>query len=60
MDLQAQENFQQRNILIKYTKFFFETAMQNQKQKFIIKLKFNNVWKNKILEIKKKIENKIK
>ena len=50
--------FSTKKYFNKVHQIFFETAIHNKKQKFIIKLKFNNVWKNKILEIKKKIENK--
>ncbi len=50
--------FSTKKYFNKVHQIFFEAAIQNKKQKYIIKLKFNNIWKNKILEIKKKVEKK--
>lgn len=51
--------FSAKKYFLTVHKVFFEIASENRKQMFLIKLKFKNKWKEKIIKIKEQVEKKL-
>lgn len=50
--------FSNKKYFLSVHRIFFESAIKNKNQKFIIKIKYDYIWKEKIIKIKKEVEKK--